>query len=103
MHIVIAADGSVVLEKADEFTAFSVRATDPSVPAVLAALGDRAVPATEDDHVHVAVSAIRTLAGSAVDDAWEAGFSAMCGHARSRGWADDDGRMIKAHIELYEQ
>jgi hypothetical protein len=99
VHIVIAADGSVTLDQPTEFTAFDIRSADPSPPAVTAALGSGGSDAPEEGHVFVAVAAIRELVGAAADESWEAGLAAMLAYARSRGWTDESGELIKAHIQ----
>ncbi|MDH3752275.1 MAG: hypothetical protein OEU32_00280 [Acidimicrobiia bacterium] len=99
MHIIIGADGSVTLDQPADFTAFDIRAVESTQAAVLDALGDRGAAAPERDHIFVTVAAVRDLAGGAVDSAWEAGFEAMMGYAASKGWLDDAGSSIKAHID----
>lgn len=99
MHITIASDGSLGLDQPAEFTAFDVRSTKPDVSFVLEALGDDGASADEADHVFVMVAAVRRLAGSMVDDEWEAGFAKMLSYADSQGWLDESSTAIKAHIE----
>jgi hypothetical protein len=99
VHIVIAADGSVTLDRPTEFTAFDIRSADPSPSAVLAALGPGGSDTPEDGHVLVAVATIRELAGSVADAGWETGLATMLAYAASRGWTDESGELIKAHIE----
>ncbi len=103
VHIIIDASGVPRLDQASDFTAFSIKASDPDQAAVLTALAASGAVASESDHVFVAVDAVRTwaMSGAAVDDAetWEAGFAKMLAYAGSKGWMDDKGSAIKAHIE----
>jgi hypothetical protein len=99
VHIVINREGRVTLDSPAEFTAFDVQAADSSAGAVLAALGGDASPVPENDHVFVALDAVRRMAGEAVDDSWEVAFGEMLVFAASKGWLNEDGTAIKAHIE----
>lgn len=99
MRIVISADGQVDLEDPRGFTSFSVAAANPTAGEVLKAMAGTASPADEDDHVFVAVSGVRSLAGDHVDEDWEAGMAKMIDFAGKSGWLDQSGEGIKAHIE----
>jgi hypothetical protein len=101
VYIVIGNEGFVALRESGVFTSFAVHAVDPAVPTVVTALGGRATD--ENDHVLVPVALVRTLADSVVDEEWEAGFTKMCAYAESQGWTADEGSLIKAHIESYQQ
>jgi hypothetical protein len=45
------------------------------------------------------VEAIHRLASGRVPDGWEADFAAMVGYAESKGWLDESGEAIQAHVE----
>ena len=45
------------------------------------------------------IDAVRRLAAGRVPDGWEADFEAMVGYAKSKGWLDESGDAIQAHIE----
>ena len=45
------------------------------------------------------IDAVRRLAAGQVPDGWEADFAAMIGYAESKGWLDESGEAIQAHIE----
>ena len=97
MQIVIGQSAS--LAAADDFTAFDVRAGDAGT--ALAALGDGGAAAPEADHVFVTVDAVRRLASEALgelSESWEDGFAKMLAYAGSKGWMNEDGTAIKAHL-----
>jgi hypothetical protein len=53
-----------------------------------------------DGHAFVGVDAVRRLAGDrAQDPEWAAGFEKMLAYAGSKGWMDDAGTAIQAHVE----
>jgi hypothetical protein len=91
--------GSVTLAGVGEFTSFHVIADPRDAPesSVGVALGP-AGTAAGDDHVWIAVDAVRQLAGGAADPAWEESFTGMLDYAESKGWLDEDGSSIRAHI-----
>ena len=45
------------------------------------------------------LDAVRRLAAGRVPDGWEADFAAMVGYAKSKGWLDESGEAIQAHVE----
>jgi hypothetical protein len=65
---------------------------------VAAALGDWADGAA-DGHVWIRVDAVRRAAAGRVDAGWETEFGGMLAFARSKGWLDDAGDAIAAHVE----
>jgi len=66
---------------------------------VAAALGDFADGATVD-HVWIRVDAVRAAAAGRVGAGWEDDFAAMLGFARSKGWLNEAGTAIAAHVEF---
>lgn len=102
MHVTVDAAGAVTLDEPGDFTAFDLRVFGGSRDTALEALGDDGSEAPEDDHVFVAVDRVRSLArialGDGVDFAWESGFTGMLEYAGSKGWMNDDGSCIKAHL-----
>jgi hypothetical protein len=96
---IVVAGRNVSLSQPDVFTAFDVL-TDLEVDGVLAALDESGAPCGDPRHVFVAVSAIRSLAGDAVTEAWERDFGRMCDYAASNGWLNETGDMIKAHLSV---
>ena len=47
----------------------------------------------------IEIGAVRRLAAGQVPDGWDADFAAMVGYAKSKGWLDEGGEAIQAHIE----
>lgn len=101
MHIIVDGQSAPHLEQASDFTAFSVKADDPSPDAVLLALAASGRPADEDDHVFIEVDAVRSwaLAAGVEAEPWETGYGKMLAYAASKGWMNGDATAIKAHIE----
>jgi len=50
-------------------------------------------------HVYVNVDAVRTMAAGRVGGTWDDDFAGMLGYASSKGWLDESGSAIEAHIE----
>ena len=47
----------------------------------------------------IEIDAVRRLAAGKVSDGWEADFAAMLEYANSKGWLDEQGEAIQAHVE----
>lgn len=93
------AAGTVVLAEPAAFTGFKVLAPvgadEAAVAAVLGADGRVA----GEGHVWVRAAAVEGWAGAAADDAWREGFAKMLDYARTKGWTDESGEFVQAHIE----
>jgi len=50
----------------------------------------------------ISVAEVRRMARLCVDDSWARDFEAMLGYATGKGWLDDAGEHIQAHIEWNE-
>ncbi|GAB2734236.1 hypothetical protein [Amycolatopsis magusensis] len=53
----------------------------------------------DGDHLFVATGALRALAGDRVGDDWATRFDGMLSYAASKGWLDQSGTHVRAHIE----
>lgn len=85
------------IDEADVFTAFSAASGTTDNAAVGSAMGEAGHAADNDGHVWVSADWIRSTVNG--DDAWTAGFDAMVSFATSKGWMNDAGTHILAHIE----
>lgn len=52
----------------------------------------------DGDHVMVRVDALRRLAAGHVAPGWEDDLAGMLRYATSKGWTDDSGELVRAHI-----
>lgn len=50
-------------------------------------------------HVMIPVATLRRLAAGRVPEGWDAEFDAMLAKARERGWLDEAGDRVQAHLE----
>jgi hypothetical protein len=54
----------------------------------------------DEGHVFVAIDAVRRLAGDlAQDPEWSAGLERTIEYARGKGWLDERGEALQAHVE----
>lgn len=88
---------SCSLLEADVFTAFHVRSDTAAASEAAAAMGSAGDAADEPDHVWVSIEWLIGAGGG--DDAWRTQFDAMVGFAASKGWINDEGTHLKAHLE----
>jgi hypothetical protein len=45
------------------------------------------------------IAAVRRMADGRVPEGWDGDFAAMLDYARSKGWLDEAGEAIRAHVE----
>jgi hypothetical protein len=100
--VIIHADldaATVTLVDPGDFRGFHVAVAggsteDDRLAAVLAPHGR-----LDGEHFWIATDAVVALAGRADDDDWQAGFDGMVTYAREKGFLDDSGTAIRAHLE----
>jgi hypothetical protein len=90
---------TVRLDEAGDFTGFHVAVAgggpdDERLADLLAPYGR-----LDGDHAWIAVDAVVTLAGDEADDGWRAGFDGMVAYAREKGFLDERGTAVRAHLE----
>ena len=57
----------------------------------------------DGDHVWLDVAAARAAGAVATDDpAWADGFDGMIAYAASKGWLDEAGTHVRAHVEFVD-
>jgi len=91
-------DASITLDDADTFTAFSVRAPGRSSAEAAAAFGMDA-QARDEDHLWISIARLRALGRTHGSLTWQTGCDGMLGYAKSKGWVDEEQRLVRAHIE----
>jgi len=95
----------VALLEPNDMKAFSVIVTgagdDAEVAHALAVNGAGQLEPAGDGHVWVDAGEVRRLALLAVTDvnAWNRDYEAMLSYAKSKGWLDETGTYVKAHID----
>jgi hypothetical protein len=94
--VIIVEDGGVHMQDPSDFKAFKVvvkEGEDASAIAVVGRLADR-------ETAWIGVDAVRNLAGEAAGvHGWDDDFAAMLAYARTKGWLDEAGTSIQAHVE----
>ena len=99
MIIKVGEAGQVAIEDHDLFTGFHVEAQLGQTAERVASLLAGGTRADGTDHVWIAVDAVRHWVADLATEEWEEGFSAMVDYARGRGWLDEAGTHIRAHLE----
>src|SRR5688500_1576759 len=94
--VIVIEDGGVHMDDPSDFKAFKVVVKEGEDLSAIEVVGRLADAGT----AWIGVDAVRNLAGAAATvPGWEDDFAAMLGYARSKGWLDDAGTEIQAHIE----
>lgn len=96
MIVRVDTDDGATLEQPEDCRAFHVEASGVDLHAVAAALGPR--PPAPDDHVWVEVDWVRRQSAGRVADGWDGDFAKMLDFAAGRGWLDESGQAIQAHV-----
>ena len=66
---------------------------------VFGALVDAAAGRLEGDDAWITVDSVRRMAKGRVAPGWDENFDSMLAFARTKGWLDDGGNAIQAHVE----
>ena len=99
MIIRVSEVGAVVIEDHDLFTGFHVEAPAGHVAEDVAALLGEGARADGGQHVWIGADAVRHWVADLATPEWEEGFSEMIAYASGRGWMDDAGTHLRAHLE----
>lgn len=90
----------VTLEEPDDCTRFHLQVLGGTdLARVFGALVDAAAGRLEGDHAYVTIDALRRLASERVAADWPERFEGMLADARRKGWIDETGNLVQAHIE----
>jgi hypothetical protein len=91
---------AVTLAQPDDCTRFHLQVTGARDPALLAStLAEAGAGRLVGDDAFVRVDAVRAMAAGRVGAAWQTDFDGMLDYARTKGWVDDAGEAIQAHVE----
>ena len=99
--MVIVIDGAGVrVDAPDDFKQFHIAAPKGfDVGAALHRANFGYSAAIDHDHAYVFTNAIRAAVAGHVQPGWEDGFQGMLAYAAQKGWLEDEGTSIRAHIE----
>ena len=90
----------VTLEEPDDTKQFKVVVTGGTEwGLVFGALVDAAAGRLEADDAFITIDAVRRMAKGRVSPDWDGQFVAMLEYARTKGWIDEGGIAIQAHVE----
>lgn len=100
MEIVVAGEGPYI-DGAADLKRLAVRAASVTDLTRLGVLGT----ATDDgSHAWLQVEELRAAAGATVPDAdraaWISGYDGMIAYASEKGWLNEAGTHVRAHVEL---
>ena len=99
MFVRLGDEGPPTLEEPEDCSRFHVESSgnDPG------ALGERLdgagrIEGAPPGPVWIDVDWVRSQARGRVPEGWDRSFEGMLGYASSKGWLDDEGRSIRAHV-----
>lgn len=100
MYILVASDGSLSLQQADNMRTFSI--IEESKDGAADALQRIAVPAAER-HYWIDADAVIALSPRSHDPAWVDAFWEMLKKAEPYGFSDLARKRVKAHVEVADK
>ena len=90
----------VTLEEPDDTKRFHVTIVGGrDAGLVFGALVDAAAGRLEGDDAFITIDAVRRMAAGRVGPEWDRELAVMVDYARSKGWVDETGNAIRAHLE----
>jgi hypothetical protein len=92
----------VTLEEPDDTKQFQLTVVGGSAAdhgLVYGALVDAAAGRLDGEHAWIAVDAVRRMAAGRTGPGWDVDFEAMLEYASGKGWIDETGATIRAHVE----
>lgn len=98
MRLHLTHDTSVEVVDADDCSSLAITAEVPSHVAGQILLADGIASAAEEGAVWLDVDELRRRAAPAGSDGWADRFDGMIAFARGKGWLDDSGRSVRAHL-----
>lgn len=101
VYLAIASDGVELREPevvTDLYASYWERLGPDTIAAVLAK-HDAGELSENRQHVMIPVATLRRLAAGRVPEGWDADFDGMLAKARERGWLNEAGDAVQAHLE----
>ncbi|HKN39493.1 MAG TPA: hypothetical protein VJ622_10795 [Acidimicrobiia bacterium] len=90
---------AVALVEPEDCKRFHVAVRGGDGPALAAALADGVGRLLPSGDAMIDTVAVRRMAGGRVPEGWDGDFAAMLQYAESKGWLDETGGSIQAHVE----
>jgi hypothetical protein len=91
--------GHTKVHDVDDLKRFSVRAADQSDPNALSQTLAPLGHFDADNNAWIDIAALRTASGRSDDPGWTTQYDAMVAYAASKGWVNESGTAIRAHLE----
>jgi hypothetical protein len=94
--VVDGASGEVRMDDAENLRGLSVELRECGATQADALLGSLGL--LDGEHVWLDIAALRALSPLAADPEWVAGYDGVISYAETKGWIDDTGSRVRAHI-----
>jgi hypothetical protein len=89
--------GIVTAEDTDDLNALSVQLRSTDAERAANVLGDYG--RVDGSHVWLDIESLKTFAPLPRSCSWDERFAKTMAYAKSKGWVDETGRFVRAHID----
>ncbi len=100
MRIVVNGAGTVTAQDASNLNALSVALVDADAELAAKVLG--AYGRIDGAHVWLDIERLKSFAPEPRPCSWDQRFAETMAYAQSKGWTDETGQFVRAHIESAE-
>lgn len=94
--VVDGGSGQVLMEDAENLRGLSVELRECGATQAAALLGSLGL--MDGEHVWLDIEGLRSLSPLAGDPEWVSGFDGVITYAQTKGWIDESGSRVRAHI-----
>jgi hypothetical protein len=88
--------GQVAMDDAENLRGLSVELRSCAAGQADTLLGD--LGRVDGEHVWLDIALLKALSPKAGEPEWAAGFDGVMGYAQSKGWIDETGTRVRAHV-----
>jgi hypothetical protein len=92
--------GMVIAEETDNLNALSVQLRSADAQLAATVLGNYG--RVDGSHVWLDIESLKALVPLPRSGSWDERFAKTMAYARSKGWVDETGKFVRAHIDSGE-
>ncbi len=98
MIVVIDDLDNIQIVSPNDFEKFHIQCSQKKSASEICELLGGGSKVIDDEHIWLSAETVRDVVPEKIDS-WERGFSQMIDYAASKGWTENNGALIRSHIE----